>query len=96
MPEVKGVQVIDPSRKVPVTYKSGSVNPDVDLVCVGTPDAVLRLRGGKDGPAVIIETNGKEIDLVKHIKTTRALVWGLFFAMVPLALAVVLLSFRLS
>jgi hypothetical protein len=69
---------------------------EADLICLSVPDSALRIHGGKDGPAVVIETNGEEIDLVKHIKTTRALVWGLFFAMVPLALAVVLMAFQLS
>jgi len=93
MPEEKAFKVKKLGSSGPL-YLDPNAN-EAEMLALSVPDASLRLHGGK-GPSVIIETNGEEIDLVKHIKTTRALVWGLFVAMVPLALAVVLLSFRLS
>lgn len=102
MPEEKAFQVRNPEKEIPNLYED-SKNPiyldpnanEADMVGLSVPDAALRLHGG-DGPAVIIEANGEEIDLVKYIKTTRVLVWCILGAVIPLALAVVLMSFQLS
>lgn len=93
MPEEIAYQSKAPEVDRPL-YLDPNAN-EAESIQLSVPDAALRFHGG-DGPAVIIEHRGEEIDLVKHIKTTRLLVWGLFAAMVPLALAVVLMAFQLS